>query len=705
VLSIVCLRVAVTAQSQCGIADTFVPPLDSWRVTQPFGNYNPGQGGYHPGSDIHSQSGDTLGKPVYAAGNGIVKKVSLMGSGRGYMIAIQHSGQFTIQQKFLSDGGQKASYNGETVSSIYTVYLHLSGDSTGKTIKPPPVSDLNGGDCVQKGVTLLGYVINSGLGAHLHFEVRLSTMKPSNSWQLVAPASNWAVIKNVGNPGYYLNLQQMLDSGMRDAVDFVNFNGGPLPVLPDGYLDDVNCTEIRGWAMDRNHPNNKVTIEVRDNGSLIASPIAAMSRPDLDAAGIGAHAFSIPMPTTLKNALSHTISVKISGEASDLKTSPRSFHSTCGTNPTAVISMSGGNQSGGTGNPLNFLVSRGSNIQINFNSFASKTGAAAIKAYNWLRQTILPNKAGSVAVTATTSSNVAPSFSDTLGPGTHNITLQVSDEAGGTDTTTATVVISETQAGTPSISSITPGSVTPSVFNLTISGNNFDASAIEQIYFGNNFVGNGTILSHSNTQIVVQESMSTATLGTYTVKVKNSDGQLSNGMPLVLTQTQTSAPSISSISPASVAPGVFDLTINGSNFDNGAIDQVFFGSSLVGSGTIRSRTNNQIVVTESMPTATLGTYTIKVKNSNGQVSNGLGLTLTQAHGPTPAITSMSPNPVPGAAANQTVGVFGSGFVNGSGLKVRVTYPGGQTDLQGSQVNFISSTQVNILINVGTTAAN
>jgi hypothetical protein len=66
---------------------------------------------------------------------------------------------------------------------------------------------------------------------------------------------------------------------------------------------------------------------------------------------------------------------------------------------------------------------------------------------------------------------------------------------------------------------------------------------------------------------------------------------------------------------------------------------------------------------------------------------------------------MSPNPVPGAAANQTVGVFGLGFVNGSGLKVRVTYPGGQTDLQGSQVSFISSTQVNILINVGASAAN
>ena len=70
----------------------------------------------------------------------------------------------------------------------------------------------------------------------------------------------------------------------------------------------------------------------------------------------------------------------------------------------------------------------------------------------------------------------------------------------------------------------------------------------------------------------------------------------------------------------------------------------------------------------------------------------------------PVINSMFPNPVPTSSQDQAVSVFGSGFVNGTGLKVRVKFPGGQTDLQGTQVHFASSTQLTILIKVGTTPA-
>ncbi len=176
----------------------------------------------------------------------------------------------------------------------------------------------------------------------------------------------------------------------------------------------------------------------------------------------------------------------------------------------------------------------------------------------------------------------------------------------------------------PSVGSINPSTVPASTFDLTISGSGFDGGAIDQIYLGSTFIGNGTILSRSNTQIVVREFMTGASLGNYTVKVKNSDGQLSNGVTLTLASL---APSINSISPSAVAPSTFDLTINGNNFDGGAIDQIFFGSTLIGNGTILSRSNTQIVVREFMTGATKGNYTVKVKNSNGQLSNGVTLTL------------------------------------------------------------------------------
>jgi hypothetical protein len=76
--------------------------------------------------------------------------------------------------------------------------------------------------------------------------------------------------------------------------------------------------------------------------------------------------------------------------------------------------------------------------------------------------------------------------------------------------------------------------VVPGTFDLTINGSNFDAGAIDQIYLGSTLIGNGTLLSRSSTRILVREFMSGASLGTYTVKVKNSDNGLSNGVPLTL---------------------------------------------------------------------------------------------------------------------------------------------------------------------------
>jgi len=84
------------------------------------------------------------------------------------------------------------------------------------------------------------------------------------------------------------------------------------------------------------------------------------------------------------------------------------------------------------------------------------------------------------------------------------------------------------------IASISPTQVEASTFDLTINGSNFDDGAVDQIYWkaDGHFVGQGTVLSRSSTQIVVREYMEGIDPGTYVVKVKNSDGQLSNGVDL-----------------------------------------------------------------------------------------------------------------------------------------------------------------------------
>ncbi len=99
-------------------------------------------------------------------------------------------------------------------------------------------------------------------------------------------------------------------------------------------------------------------------------------------------------------------------------------------------------------------------------------------------------------------------------------------------------------------------------------------------------------------------------------------------------------PQIASISPAQTLAGTFDLTVNGNNFDSGAIDQIYWKADmrLIGQGAVKSRTSTKVIVTESMTGATPGVYVVKVKNSDGQLSNGKDLTITAPPNPTLSVS-------------------------------------------------------------------
>jgi hypothetical protein len=100
-----------------------------------------------------------------------------------------------------------------------------------------------------------------------------------------------------------------------------------------------------------------------------------------------------------------------------------------------------------------------------------------------------------------------------------------------------------------------------------------------------------------------------------------------------------SSPNITRATPGAVQQSDFTLTIEGTGFDGGASDQIYLGSRLIGSGAIQSLNGNRIIVLEHMSTATPGTYTIKVRNSDGRISNGAPLTITE-----PPSGSLSINP-------------------------------------------------------------
>jgi hypothetical protein len=66
----------------------------------------------------------------------------------------------------------------------------------------------------------------------------------------------------------------------------------------------------------------------------------------------------------------------------------------------------------------------------------------------------------------------------------------------------------------------------------------------------------------------------------------------------------------------------------------------------------------------------------------------------------PSITSLSPNPMTASASNQTLTIYGSGFV--SGATVHVSYPGFAGTLA---ITALTSTQIQASINTGSTAWN
>jgi murein DD-endopeptidase MepM/ murein hydrolase activator NlpD len=213
---------ATTAQTPCPDALGFSPPLrdGKWIPTQSFANYlsttNWGQtyNGYHSGEDWALSGGVSSGKPVYAIGTGrIVKIRSLEKSGLGHLVAIEHTGSFTIPGKSETINGQSYTYNTEPVKKIYSVYLHIT-----------PLPRIAPEQCVENGEQI-GTIANIA-HPHLHFEIRHPNQKPSKDWSLVGEQSNWQKYPNTqANNGYYINLQSMVDGGVRHPSEFIAANG------------------------------------------------------------------------------------------------------------------------------------------------------------------------------------------------------------------------------------------------------------------------------------------------------------------------------------------------------------------------------------------------------------------------------------------------------------------------------------------------
>ena len=98
--------------------------------------------------------------------------------------------------------------------------------------------------------------------------------------------------------------------------------------LYTGTLDLADCNNIAGWAADRNHLNQSITVDLYDGSTLILAAIPAnLSRPDVGSflGDNGLHGFSIATPSSLKTNTTHSVSAKFGGTTTQLSSSPKSL--------------------------------------------------------------------------------------------------------------------------------------------------------------------------------------------------------------------------------------------------------------------------------------------------------------------------------------------------------------------------------------------
>jgi hypothetical protein len=249
-------------------------------------------------------------------------------------------------------------------------------------------------------------------------------------------------------------------------------------------------------------------------------------------------------------------------------------------------------------------------------------------------------------------------------PGTAFVTVQNPNLA---VSNAATFTI--TSAPIPTVVSLTPNSATAGApgFAMTITGTNFVSGATAQWIVATSQTLATTVVDGTHLTVVVPANL-LATAQQAFVTVTNPGGVGSNLAPFTVNPPGLPAiNTFSGISPSQTVAGsgAASLTVNGTNFVNGATVRWTAGSGLQGlsTGFINS-TQLTAVIPANLLTAA-GSAIITVQNPDGSVSNSATFVVTPAG--QPSISSLSPTSVTTGGTTFQLTVNGSNFVNGAAI--------------------------------------
>jgi hypothetical protein len=92
-----------------------------------------------------------------------------------------------------------------------------------------------------------------------------------------------------------------------------------------GFHSGADCEEIYGWAWNRQRPNSQISVDIYDGDKLLATVKADRLQQKLLDAGVGNgyYGFSYPVPASLKDRQTHSVSVRFSGTEEKLSNTPK----------------------------------------------------------------------------------------------------------------------------------------------------------------------------------------------------------------------------------------------------------------------------------------------------------------------------------------------------------------------------------------------
>lgn len=252
---------------------------------------------------------------------------------------------------------------------------------------------------------------------------------------------------------------------------------------------------------------------------------------------------------------------------------------------------------------------------------------------------------------------------DVANVGSAQITV-VNPAPGGGTSNTLSFTISSQPNPTPTLSSLSPGSIAAgsAAFILTVNGTNFVPGAVV------NWNGGARATTFVNdTQLTAQISAADVAIqGAASVTAVNPapGGGASNSLTFNITPPNP-VPVLSSLTPNSAGVGGpgFNLTVNGSGFVSGSVVN-WNGSARP---TTFSSSTQLIAQIPASDIANVGAASVTVVSPapGGGLSNALTFTISAQPNPVPAITALSPSSAIAGDDPFTLTVTGTNFVAGS----------------------------------------